>query len=87
LPRDPSSGATEEIGAWRLNLFKIAVYGFLAPYTESSPRHRGKPLLGDVVIALLACPETAFLDPTEGRTGVSKLVKFTVEVTNRECAL
>jgi hypothetical protein len=40
----------------------------------------------DVVIALLARPETAFLDATERRTGVSKLVKFTVEITNRECA-
>jgi hypothetical protein len=62
-----------------LNLFKIkiVVYGFLAPYTKCGPRHRGKPLGVDVVIALLARPETAFLDATERRT---------VEVTNRECA-
>ena len=70
-----------------MNLFKIAVYGFLAPYTKWSPRHRGKPLRVDVFIALLAGPEAAFLDATESRTGVSKLVEFTVEVTNRECAL
>src|SRR5580704_841639 len=83
-----SGGATEQVAAWRLNLFeiKIVVYGFLAPYTKCGPRHRGKPLRVDVVIALLARPETAFLDATERRTDVSKLVRFTVEVTNRECA-
>jgi hypothetical protein len=40
----------------------------------------------DVLIALLAYPEVAFLDTAKGRACVSKLVKFTVEVTNRECA-
>ena len=65
---------------------RIAVYGFLAPYTKCCPRHRGKPLRVDVFIALLARPKAAFLDTTEGRTCVSKLVKFTVEVRNRECA-
>src|SRR5208282_2328066 len=76
-----------QVAARRLNLFKIkiVVYGFLAPYTKCGPRHRSKPLRVDVVIALLARPEAAFLDATERRTGVSKLVKFTVEVTNREC--
>jgi hypothetical protein len=83
-----SRGATEQVAAWRLNFFKIkiVVYGFLAPYTKYGPRHRGKPLRVDIVIALLTRPETAFLDATERRTGVSKLVKFTVEITNRECA-
>jgi hypothetical protein len=77
-----------QVAAWRLNLFKIkiVVYGFLAPYTKCGPRHRGKPLRVDVVIALLARPEATFLDTTERRAGVSKLVKFTVEITNRECA-
>ena len=65
---------------------KIVVDGFLAPYTKRRPRHRSKPLGVDVFIALLARPEVAFLDTTERRTGVSKLVKLTVEVTNCECA-
>jgi hypothetical protein len=65
---------------------KIVVDGFLAPYTKRGPRHRSKPLRVDVVIALLARPKAAFRDTTEGRTGVSKLVKFAVEVTNSECA-
>jgi len=41
----------------------------------------------DVFIAPLAGPKVAFFDTTEGRSSVSKLVKVTVEVTNRECAL
>src|ERR1700691_2181332 len=82
-----SGGATEQVAAWRLNLFKIQIVvdGFLAPYTKRGPRHRGKPLWVNLLIALLARPEAAFLDATERRTGVSNLVKFTVEVTNREC--
>jgi hypothetical protein len=39
----------------------------------------------DLLIALLARPEVAFLDTTERRTSVSKLVEFTLEITNREC--
>jgi hypothetical protein len=81
-------GAPEQVVAWRLNLFKIKIVvdGFLAPYTKCGPRHRGKPLWVDLLIALLARPEVAFLDTTERRTSVSKLVKLTVEITNRECA-
>ena len=70
-----------------MNLFRIVVYGFLAPYTKCSPGHRGKPRRVDVLIALLARPKAAFLDTAERRTGVSKLIKFTVEVTNRKCTL
>jgi hypothetical protein len=70
-----------------LNLFKTAVYSFLATYTESSPRHRDKPLRGNVVITLLAYTEAASLGTTEGRASVPKLIKVTVEVTNIECAL
>jgi hypothetical protein len=70
-----------------LKFFKIAIYGFLALYTICSPGYRCEPLRVDVFITLLARPEAAFLDTTESRTGVSKLVKFSVEVTNRECAL
>src|ERR1700730_1485181 len=86
--RAPLGGATEQVAAWRLNLFKIkiVVYGFLAPYAKCGPRHRGEPLPGGVVIALLAGSKAAFLDATERRTGVSKLVKFPVEVTNSERA-
>ena len=69
-----------------MNLFGIAIYGFLAPYTQLSPRHRGPPVRGNVVLALLARPKAAFLNTTKGRTGVSKLVEFMVEVTNGECA-
>jgi len=70
-----------------LNLIetKIVVYGFLAPYTKCGPRHRGKTFRVDVFIALLASPKAAFLDTTERCAGVSKLVKFSVEVTNSEC--
>jgi hypothetical protein len=41
-----SGSATEQVAAWRLNLFKIKIVvdGFLAPYTKRGPRHRGKPL-------------------------------------------
>jgi len=83
-----SGCATEQVAAWRLNLLKIkiVVYGFLAPYTKCGPRHRGKPLRVDVVIALLARSKAAFLDTTERLAGISKLAKFTVEITNRECA-
>jgi hypothetical protein len=41
----------------------------------------------DVLIAFLAYPEAAFRDAAESRLGVSKVVKFSVEVANRECAL
>jgi hypothetical protein len=41
----------------------------------------------DVFITLLAFPEAAFLDTTEGRTCVSKFAKFSVEITNRGRAL
>jgi len=41
----------------------------------------------DVFIAPLAHSEVAFLDSTKSRTRVSKLVEFSVEVANRECAL
>src|SRR6202451_3358645 len=49
-----SGGATEQVAAWRLNLFKIKIVvdGFLAPYTKRGPRHRGKPLWVDLLIAL-----------------------------------
>jgi hypothetical protein len=70
-----------------LTIVTTAVYGFLAPYTELSPRHCDKPLRGDIVIALLASAEAAFLGTPESGTGASKLVEFTVEVRNRECAL
>src|SRR5271169_3679326 len=83
-----SRGATEQVAVWRLNLFKIkiVVCGFLAPYTKCGPRHRGKPLRVDVVIALLAGSKAAFLDAAERRTGVSESVKLSVEVTNSERA-
>ena len=48
-----------------MNLFKIVVYGLLAPYTKCGPRHRGKPLWVDVLIALLARPKAAFLDTAD----------------------
>jgi hypothetical protein len=38
----------------------------------------------DVLIALLTHRKAAFLDTTESSTGVSKLVKFPVEITDRE---
>jgi hypothetical protein len=84
-PSGASGGATEQVGAWRLNLFKIkiVVYGFLTPYTKCGLQHRGKPLRVDVVVALLTGSKATFLDTTECRTGVSKLVKFTAEITNR----
>jgi hypothetical protein len=85
LLRDPSSGSTEKVAAWRLNLFRTAVYGFLAPYTELSPRHRDKPFRGDVVITLLAYPEAAFLRTAEGRPDVSQMTKVPVEITDSEC--
>jgi hypothetical protein len=69
-----------------LNLFKTAVYGFLASYTELSPRHRDKPLRGAVVITLLAYPEAAFLGTTEGRPDVSQMARVSVEITDCECA-
>jgi hypothetical protein len=68
-----------------LNLFKTAVYGFLAPYTELSPRHREKPLRGNVVITLLAYPEAAFLGTTEGRPDVSQMTEVSIEITDCEC--
>ena len=72
---------------WGTHLFNIAVYVFLAMYTIWGPRHRGKPLRVDVLIAPLAGPKAALLYTAEGRLGVSKVVKFSVEVANRECAL
>jgi hypothetical protein len=54
--RPASSSATDQVAG------KIAVEGFLAPYAKWSPRHRGKPLRVDVLIALLAGSEVAFLD-------------------------
>jgi hypothetical protein len=67
-----------------LNLFKIkiVVYGFLTLDTRLGPRHRGKPLRVDVFIAQLASPKAALLDTTERCAGASKLVKFSVKVTN-----
>jgi hypothetical protein len=85
LPGDPSRGSTEQVAAWGWNLFKTAVYGFLAPYTELSPRHRDKPLWGDFVITLLAYPEAAFLGTTEGRQDVSQMAIVSVETTDCEC--
>jgi hypothetical protein len=41
----------------------------------------------DVLIALLAGSKTALLYTAEGRLSVSKVVKFPVEVANRERAL
>jgi hypothetical protein len=64
-----------------LNLFKTAVYGFLASYTELSPRHRDKPLRGAIVITLLAYPEAAFLGPPD----VSQMAKISVEIADCEC--
>jgi hypothetical protein len=82
LPRDPSGGPTEEVVAGRLNLFKSAIYDFLAPYTKLSPRHRDKPFRGDVAITLLAYSEAAFLGTTEGRPDVSQMTKVPVEITD-----
>jgi hypothetical protein len=81
-----SSGA-KEVAVRGPHLFEGAVCGFLAPYAKCCPRHRGKPLRMDVLIALPAGPAAALLDTAESRAGVSKLVEFPVEVTNRECAL
>src|SRR4030081_2720316 len=82
-----TSGGAKKVATWGPHLFEVAVCGFLAPYTECCPRHRGKPLRVDVFIAFLAGPKTAFLDTAESRTGISKLIEFPVEVTHRECAL
>src|SRR6266849_10894999 len=68
-----TSGGAREVATWGPHLFKVAVCGFLAPYTKCCPRHRGKPLRVDVFIALPAGPKAAFLDTAEGRTGVSKV--------------
>jgi hypothetical protein len=82
------SGSAKKVPAWGPHLFfKVAIYGFLAPYAKCSPGYRGEPLSVDVFIALLARAKAAFVYTTEGRTGVSKLVEFSVEVTNRKCAL
>jgi hypothetical protein len=40
----------------------------------------------DVFVALLAHSKTSFLNAEEGGASVSKLIEFTVEITNRECA-
>jgi len=82
-----TSGGEKEVASWRLHLVKIAIHGFLALYTKCSPGYRCEPLRVDVFIALLARPKAAFVYTTEGSTGVSKLVEFPVEVTNRKCAL
>jgi len=39
----------------------------------------------DVFTIPVAYPEAGFFDTTQGRASVSKLVKFTIEVANREC--
>jgi hypothetical protein len=41
----------------------------------------------DVFTTRLAYPKATFLNAAKGRASVSKLLKFTIEVTNRECAL
>src|SRR5438270_12663647 len=82
-----TSRGAKELATRGSHLFEAPVCGFLAPYTKCCPGHGGKPLRVDVLIALLAGPKAAFLDTIERRTGVSKLVEFPVQVTNRECAL
>src|SRR6266850_4541757 len=82
-----TSGGAKKVATWGPHLFEVAVCGLLAPYTECCPRHRGKPLRVDVFIELLAGHKAALLDKTDRRTYVSKFGVFTVEVTNRECAL
>ena len=70
-----------------LHFFKFSVENFLARYTKWGPWHCGKPPRVDVFITLLADPEAAFLNTTEGCASVSKLARFAVKVTNRECSL
>jgi hypothetical protein len=70
---DPSRGSTEQVAAWRLNLFKT-VYGFLASNSED------KPARGAVVITLLAYPEAAFLGTTEGCPDVSQMAQFSLRL-------
>jgi hypothetical protein len=82
MPRDPSSGPTGQVAAWRLNLFKTAVYGFLALYTELSRRHRDKPIWGAVVITPRAYPEAAFLGTAEAARTLSQVAKVSVEITD-----
>src|SRR5882672_9621409 len=77
-----TSGGAKEVASWGPHLFEVAVCGFLAPYTKCGPRHRGKPLRVDVLIALLAGPKATLPYTAEGRLGVSKVVKFSVEVAN-----
>jgi hypothetical protein len=79
----PSSGA-QKLANWGIGLFRIAVYGFLALETKWSPGYSGQPLRVDLLIAPLARPKSAFLNPAERRACISKLVKFAVEMTNRE---
>src|ERR1700694_4370819 len=52
-----TSGGAKEVAAWGPHLFEDAVCGFLAPYTKCCPRHRGKPLRMDVLIAPRAGPK------------------------------
>jgi hypothetical protein len=70
----------EKSPSWRLHLLETPVEVFLASNTKWGPWHRGEPLRVDVLVTLLARPEAAFLNSTEGRNGVSKLAKFTVEI-------
>jgi hypothetical protein len=75
----------KEVARWWLHFFRVTIEGFLAPYTKWRPRHSCEPLRVDVSITLLALPKAAFVDTKDSRPDISQLVKFAVEITDREC--
>jgi hypothetical protein len=79
----PSSGREVARWCWQAG---VTVHGFLALQTTQGPWHGCEPFRMDVFITLLALPKVAFVDTNQGHLGVSQLVEFAVEITDRECA-
>src|SRR5579871_5393801 len=59
-------GSAHQVRVFVMRLDLHAIRSFLTADTQWSPRHRGEPLLADVLITVEANPEAAIRDPLQG---------------------
>jgi putative heme iron utilization protein len=70
----------ERIGAF----FLVSVSNFLALDAVGSPRDSVQPLEANVLLAMSANAKRAFIDAVQSRADVSKHVRLTVKISDRQ---